>query len=591
MSTFGGAVPIVFGAAQAWCFGWFHAARLPARGIGVVLCRPMGQEVHTTYDTYTQLAELLAFAGFAVVRFDYQGTGDSAGKDSDPDRVRAWIDSTKLAIEEVKRLGGVSRVALFGVRLGATLAARAASDIGGVESLVMWAPCATGRAFARELRASSVRRSSHEQDAGADDMLALGYTYTAQTIQDLNTLDAVHLALPPASRVMLIGRDDLPAEGPLRAAYQAMGVDASYQVLPGYSDMMVEAHVGHVAGETLAAIVDWLSATPVAMPMPNVSQQGAVSQINAVIDDLRETPLFLGAEEKIFGVLTEPVMSVHPGDWAETIILMISIGANHRIGPNGLYVTLARSLAQSGCRSFRFDLPGVGDSLTAGGVPREKMYSKASVQDVISAMDGLGARGFKKFVVMGLCSSAYLAFQAALIDRRVIGEVLMNPRLLMWQDGDPMQLAMRKNTETKSHYKPLSFYRRALLDVDVYRRLLLGQIDVMGIARRMWVLLQVRWVRAVNNLLKPGPSGESVLDKLKILCGHGSDTLVIVAEGDEGLDYVEFHLGHQGHKMNGVENFRMVFVKDADHTFSGRDHQQIVIDVLQGHLKKVICRG
>ena len=591
MSTFGGAVPIVFGAAQAWCFGWFHAARLPARGIGAVLCRPMGQEVHTTYDTYTQLAELLAQAGFAVVRFDYQGTGDSAGKDSDPDRVLAWIDSTKLAIEEVKRLGGVSRVALFGVRLGATLAARAASEIGGVESLVMWAPCATGRAFARELRASSVRRSSHEQDAGAGDMLALGYTYTAQTIQDLNTLDAVHLALPPASRVMLIGRDDLPAEGPLRAAYQAMDVDVSYQVLPGYSDMMVEAHVGHVAGETLAAIVDWLSATPVATPMSNASRQGSVSQINAVIDDLRETPLFLGQEQNIFGVLTEPVMSVDSGNWTETVILMISIGANHRIGPNGLYVTLARSLAQSGCRSFRFDLPGVGDSLTAGGVPKEKMYSKASVQDVVSAMDGLGARGFKKFVVMGLCSSAYLAFQAALIDRRVIGEVLMNPRLLMWQDGDPMQLAMRKNVEEKRHYKPLGFYRRALLDVDVYRRVLLGQVDVMGIAKRVFVLLRARWVRAVNNLLRPGHEGEGVIGAMRKLCAQGADTLMMVSEGDEGLDYVEFHLGNQGQKMQREKNFRMVFVKDADHTFSGLEHQQVVIDILQEHLKKMICHG
>ena len=588
MSTLRGAAPIVFGVADTWCFGWFHAARLPARGVGVVLCRPMGQEVHTTYDTYTQLAGMLSQAGFAVLRFDYQGTGDSSGKDRDPGRVRAWIDSTKWAIDELRRLGGVSQVTLFGVRLGATLAAQAASEIGGVDGMVMWAPCATGRAFVRELRASSVRRSVQGSDTSAGDMLALGYTYTAQTIQDLNALDAVHLEVPPALRVMLIGRDDLPAEGPLRAAYQAMGVDASYQVLPGYSDMMVEAHVGHVAGETLVAIVDWLSETPEATSPSIVFPKAPVFPLGSVVGDLRETPLFLGQDQNIFGILTESAMPVDAGCCTETVILMISIGANHRIGPNGLYVTLARSLAQSGHRSVRFDLPGVGDSLTVGGGPKEKMYSKASVQDVISAMDGLAASGFKKFVVMGLCSSAYLAFQAALIDRRVIGAVLMNPRLLMWQDGDPMQLAMRKNVEEKRHYKPLGYYRKALFDVHVYRRVLLGQVDVIGIARRMLVLLRARCVRAANNLTKPKSADEGVLPTLKKLCGQGTDTLMVVSDGDEGLDYVEFHLGHQGQKMREVEQFQMVFVKDADHTFSGLDHQQVVIDILQGYLKRVI---
>ena len=124
-----------------------------------------------------------------MLRFDYHGTGDSAGSDTDPGRVAAWIDSIASAVTELKRRSGVSHIALFGVRLGATLAAQAATRLGGVDSLVLWAPC-TGRAFARELRAASANRGGASMDGAAGDAEALGYRYTAQTLQDLQALDA-----------------------------------------------------------------------------------------------------------------------------------------------------------------------------------------------------------------------------------------------------------------------------------------------------------------------------------------------------------------------------------------------------------------
>ena len=221
------AAPIVFGAEQTRCFGWFHAPRGSSQGVGVVLCRPVGYEGTCAYETYTELAEKLAHAGFATIRFDYHGSGDSAGNDTDPDRVRAWLDSTKSAIDEVKRLGGVTRVALFGVRLGATLAVNAAAERGGVDSVVMWAPCLTGRAFARELRVSRSRLSETADGAADDGFEALGYAYSAQTLKDLQTLDCQHLQLAPARRGLLIGRDDLPIEGPLPACSRNMGLECT----------------------------------------------------------------------------------------------------------------------------------------------------------------------------------------------------------------------------------------------------------------------------------------------------------------------------------------------------------------------------
>ncbi|MGZ5196160.1 MAG: serine aminopeptidase domain-containing protein, partial [Ramlibacter sp.] len=221
-------VPLWFDTAAGSCFGWFHPAQGSVRSTGVVLCRPMGYEALCSYRTYTLLAETLAQSGFDVLRFDYHGTGDSAGADTDADRVVAWVASIRAAVAQVKRIAGVSRVALFGVRLGATLAVQAAAEMGGVDSLVLWAPCVTGRAFVREMRAASGNRAMGSSDAAVDELDAMGCLYTASTLAQLQSLDCASVQHPPARHALIIARDDLPAQGPLPARYRELGMAVTF---------------------------------------------------------------------------------------------------------------------------------------------------------------------------------------------------------------------------------------------------------------------------------------------------------------------------------------------------------------------------
>src|SRR4051812_48353772 len=102
------AMALIFGPSERRCFGWFHAPlEGMTRNTGVVLCRPLGYEGTCAYETVTRLAEYLAAVGFAVLRFDYHGTGDSTGSDADEGRVEAWLGSVQAAIEEVMLLGRV----------------------------------------------------------------------------------------------------------------------------------------------------------------------------------------------------------------------------------------------------------------------------------------------------------------------------------------------------------------------------------------------------------------------------------------------------------------------------------------------------
>ncbi|HEY1229489.1 MAG TPA: alpha/beta hydrolase, partial [Ramlibacter sp.] len=138
---------ITFDAAPGWCAGWYHAPTTPWHDLAVVLCPPIGFEAVSSYPTQVQLAMALADAGLPVLRVDYHGTGDSAGDSSSPDRVEAWLASIEAAGAQARLRSGATEVALLGIRLGATLAVEAARRLGGVDSLLLWAPCASGKAF------------------------------------------------------------------------------------------------------------------------------------------------------------------------------------------------------------------------------------------------------------------------------------------------------------------------------------------------------------------------------------------------------------------------------------------------------------
>ena len=575
--------PFFFSVNEASCLGWFHAAQAHARGVGVVMCRPIGYEAMCAYGAYTQLAEMLAQSGFDVVRFDYPGTGDSSGDDTQPGRVRSWIDSIVAAAHELKQLASVSRLCLFGLRLGATLAAQAARRLEGVESMVMWAPCASGRGFVRELRAAGASRAAPTREAVPADIDAMGFIYTAQTLEDLGALLLVQPGQPPAPKVLILDRDDMPSPA-LPVKFREMGVDTRYALAPGYARMMAEPRESLLKAESLRLITDWLTAEPAAAVATQACAMNQAKPGHHQFDSLRETAVSFGPGEKLFGILAEPVASPDRDQYqrCDTAILMLNVGGNYRIGPNRIYVKIARSLARTGYRALRFDLAGLGDSRAEAGFSAGTLYSRDSTPEVRAAIDWLNLQGCKRFYLLGICSGSYVAFQTALADPRVTGQILMNSRLLEWREAsheDHWQSAMQQA------YKSSDFYRRQLFRPEVYRRLLRGEVDVGGISKRLWALGKARVKRALQPLLGCAALEDDVLAKVKRLSVRGTDTLMIMAAEDDGRDYVEFHFGNHGRYLLDNPHFRMVLVEQSDHTFSDASSQQFVIATLCSYLE------
>ena len=57
-------------------------------------------------------------AGFACLRFDPYGTGDSGGDEHAPNLPQHWIDDVGLATAELQARSGASATVLIGLRLG-----------------------------------------------------------------------------------------------------------------------------------------------------------------------------------------------------------------------------------------------------------------------------------------------------------------------------------------------------------------------------------------------------------------------------------------------------------------------------------------
>lgn len=113
----------------------------------VLLCNPFGQEAIRASRLYRVLGDRLQAAGYDVLRFDYYGTGDSAGDDTEFDLDGAVRDAACAARLLLER-SSPARLSFVGLRLGGSIAALASAELPqGVDHLVLLEPVDDGAAY------------------------------------------------------------------------------------------------------------------------------------------------------------------------------------------------------------------------------------------------------------------------------------------------------------------------------------------------------------------------------------------------------------------------------------------------------------
>lgn len=154
-----------------------------------------------------------------------------------------------------------------------------------------------------------------------------------------------------------------------------------------------------------------------------------------------ETPHVFGDFDHLVGIVNHPQAARDVG------VIMLTAGMLHNTGPFRMYVHLARSLAQQGIPSLRFDLSGIGESLP---VASSGTSLQRAANETRQAMDLLqDTYGIERFVLFGLCSGADDGFHTALNESRVAGFVAL--------DGCGYPTPGFFKHRLKSHYIPRLF--------------------------------------------------------------------------------------------------------------------------------------
>ncbi len=373
-----------------------------------MLCQPLGIEAICAYFTYRRLAEDLADRGLAVVRFDYDGTGDSCGEETDPDRLEHWLASVTAA-SDLLVAAGVTTLGLVGMRLGGLFAAHEAARRGGADALVLWDPSLSGRSFLREQRFLR-QMSSTGGDADDEAVEAPGLRFEAETVKTLGDLDLTELEGSLARQTLVL----LPRElsRPRRLERRLAGAQVEWQEATG-QDRLLDSRMQEPAVEASGRVADWLVASlqgdPVSVPVPD--RRTATVGRDPSGTPVVESPVEVGPLG-LFGIVTEPGVAA-PADSRPAVVL-VAEGNTHHIGQARIWVDLARRLGAAGFRVLRFDLSGNGDSGTRPGQAAHVSRAVEAIDDVYQAMVGISPGSPTDVVLVGFCSGAYQVLEQAL---------------------------------------------------------------------------------------------------------------------------------------------------------------------------------
>jgi hypothetical protein len=556
-----------------------RVARVP-----VLICPPFGWEEVCSHRSCLTWADLLSVAGHPTLRIDLPSTGDSAGSPEDKARLEAWISAVADSASWLAADSGQPAVAAIGIGLGGLLVCLAAAANAPIEQVVLWATPARGSACVRELRAFARLEESKfgplsDGDAarGVDRLAAGGFALSAETVAALEKLDLTGVVFPRGRlrRAVLLGRDGIPAEKGLCETLERAGAAVEMDPGTGFVAMMDEPQQARPAFASFDVVRTWLARDNAASQPPRWSgctvARERAAKLTTAGATIIETPLEIEQSfGRLCGVLSCPEHLRRHGLGA----VLLNAGAIRRIGPNRMWVDIARRWAAMGLPTLRLDLEGLGDA--DGDASRfadvAELYVPAFVSQVRAAMDHLQELGVaRRFVLTGLCSGAYWSFHGAVQDERVAAAFMLNPRTLFWDES----------------VENVRYLRRGLLDPASWRMIVNGDVSLARVAR---VAAAAPHSLVANAIARWRARGES--DALELALDHlrstGKQIAFVFSEHEPLYQELERH-GRVSNRERWP-NVEFELLPGRDHTLRPAESQRRAHEALDRALERELER-
>ena len=271
-----------------------------------------------------------------------------------------------------------------------------------------------------------------------------------------------------------------------------------------------------------------------------------------------------GQENNLVGILNVGNVEAFKGNIKPTVIILNS-GLVHRVGPNRVYVKLARCLSEKGLDVLRFDFSGIGDSShRKDNLP----FTKSAVQEVKMAMDWLGRERLTTvYILIGICSGADVSFRTACEDPRVVGVVPINLQ--------PPQTATGSELATSSFY-----IGKASTSLDSWVKFFSGKSNYKNIGKAIAIRLRLAAFPKSGLDSETKENVKYFQTKLKIMRNRGLKMLMISSKGETGAYYLRRLIKHEVDEM--VKRGYLHFEEDleADHMFTPLIAQAHLVEII-----------
>jgi alpha-beta hydrolase superfamily lysophospholipase len=505
-----------FGPTDRPLAGWWSAPDEPSCR-GVVIAPPLGYEYWSCYRSLRTLAESLARAGWHTLRFDWDGTGNSAGAADDPLRVSAWRSSLASAVATMRN-AGIQHIALAGVRLGATLALLDAAAL-GVDAMIACAPATSGKRWLRELKMLGV---VNPEEPGT--MTYSGLVIDSATAEELVAIDLVKQPPPVAKRTLLVTRSEAADAPFIRGMCKQ---DHAFEIHPCESmQKMLDAAAGEDAlpDDFIEPIIRWLGECPTcdAGARPPLNQTVGVPWSNSKI-----LATFTAIEDLA-------AICAHPLDREpDTVVVFLNSGADPHVGPGRAWVEYSRELALRGYACVRADFTAFGESQDDNRPPG-RPYDPHCLDDTLRMVAALRSR-YRRVVLAGLCVGAWIALRAALV-APVDGVFALNP-LLWWKPGLPIILRI---PDTIAWRAPMRARGQRLAKFRIWS--LLDAIAIRPMASRWMIALRRRRIPVMLSYAEDDDGLTYLRNRCSRRIARESRHGLLTLEEVPGIDHPMFRL-------------------------------------------------
>jgi hypothetical protein len=257
-----------------------------------------------------------------------------------------------------------------------------------------------------------------------------------------------------------------------------------------------------------------------------------------------ETLVQFGPRNQLVGILSA-------GAESAPVLVLPNSGMVPRAGLFRLHVELSRKLEAQGMRTFRFDLPGVGEAARLPGCD-DRQATRAALDHLA------GQYGCQRFVIGGVCSAADLGWRIAVPDARVCGLLMLDGISFpgLWFQWARVAAVLRRS--------PLQW---------------------PGVALRLLRRMRAAQPAPVAGDYRDWPSREEARRELAELAARQVQMLWIYTGGvaDRFLHPREFRAGFG--KAARSATIALEHWPDCDHTFYARAHRDRLLDAVAAWLR------